>query len=126
MLDSFGHCDLCLLRAVGLRFLQSAWLISEWWIDDFEFSSGFVSWNYFPQLQPSQLSMRFQLNLDAKVPVIDVTATYVKTGTVVITQKSGFPLGPENLEKWEGIFQSGILNRLEKSGKITWNTGKLR
>ena len=38
-----------------------------------------------------------------------------------------FPLG---LEKWEGIFQSGrsqgILNRLEKSGKITQNTGKLR
>ena len=43
---------------------------------------------------------------------------------------SGFPLGLENLEKWEGIFQSGksqgILNRLEKSGKITQNTGKLR
>ena len=43
---------------------------------------------------------------------------------------SGFPLGLENLEKWEGIFQSGksqgILNRLEKSGKITQNTGKIR
>ena len=46
---------------------------------------------------------------------------------------TGFPLGLENLEnleKWEGIFQSGksqgILNRLEKSGKITQNTGKLR
>ena len=46
--------------------------------------------------------------------------------------RSGFPLGLENLEnleKWEGIFQSGksqgILNRLEKSGKITQNTGKL-
>ena len=43
---------------------------------------------------------------------------------------SGFPLGLENLEKWERIFQSGksqgILNRLEKSGKITQNTGKLR
>ena len=42
----------------------------------------------------------------------------------------GFPLGLENLEKWEGIFQSGksqgILTRLEKSGKITQNTGKLR
>ena len=47
--------------------------------------------------------------------------------------QSGFPLGLENLEnleKWEGIFQSGksqgILNRLEKSGKIAQNTGKLR
>ena len=46
---------------------------------------------------------------------------------------TGFPLGLENLEnleKWEGIFQSGksqgILNRLEKSGKIAKNTGKLR
>ena len=41
---------------------------------------------------------------------------------------TGFPLGLEkleNLEKWEGIFQSGksqgIFNRLEKSGK---NQGK--
>ena len=43
---------------------------------------------------------------------------------------SGFPLGLENLEKWEVILQSGksqgILTRLEKSGKITQNTGKLR
>ena len=42
--------------------------------------------------------------------------------------KSGFPLGLENLEKWEGIFQSGksrgILNRLEKSENHTkyWKT----
>ena len=46
---------------------------------------------------------------------------------VWILYKSGFSLG---LGKWEGIFQSGesqgILNRLEKSGKITQNTGKLR
>ena len=44
--------------------------------------------------------------------------------------QAGFPLRLENLEKWEGIFQSGksqgILNRLEKSGKTTQNTGKLR
>ena len=44
--------------------------------------------------------------------------------------RTGFLLGLENLEKWEGIFQSGksqgILNRLEKSGKTTQNTGKLR
>ena len=42
---------------------------------------------------------------------------------------SGFPLGLENLEKWEGIFQSGksqgILNRLEKSGNFE-QTGKVR
>ena len=41
---------------------------------------------------------------------------------------AGFPLRLENLEKWEGIFQSGktqgILTRLEKSGKITQNTKK--
>ena len=40
---------------------------------------------------------------------------------------TGFPLG---LGKWEGILQSRkmqrILNRLEKSGKITQNTGKIR
>ena len=43
---------------------------------------------------------------------------------------TGFPLGLENLEKWEGISQSGksqgILNRLEKSGKFTQNTGKFK
>ena len=43
---------------------------------------------------------------------------------------AGFPLRLENLEKWEGNFQSGksqgILNRLEKLGKITQNTEKLR
>ena len=43
--------------------------------------------------------------------------------------KYRFPLGLENLEKWENIIQSGkgqkILNRLEKSGKITQNIGKL-
>ena len=40
----------------------------------------------------------------------------------------GFPPGLETLEKWEGFFQSGksqgILNRLEKSSKMTKNTGK--
>ena len=37
--------------------------------------------------------------------------------------KPRFPLGQENLGKWEGILQSGkslgILNKLEKSGKLT-------
>ena len=44
---------------------------------------------------------------------------------------SWFPPGleiRENLEKWEGIFQSGksqgILSRLEKSGNFAQNTGK--
>ena len=60
--------------------------------------------------------------------------------TFMISDISGFPLGLENLEnleKWEGIFQSGksqgILNRLEKSGKsqgkshkILENSGNLR
>ena len=52
-------------------------------------------------------------------------------------KQSGFPLrleNLENLEKWEGIFQSGksqgILNRTGKvrvkSGKFTQNTGKLK
>ena len=40
---------------------------------------------------------------------------------ILLATTTGFPLRLENLEKWEGIFQSGksqgILNRLEKSGK---------
>ena len=46
-------------------------------------------------------------------------------------QVAWFPPGleiRENLEKWEGIFQSGksqgILSRLEKSGNFAQNTGK--
>ena len=42
---------------------------------------------------------------------------------------AGFPLGLENLEKWEGIFQSGksqgILTRLEKSGKSQGKSHKI-
>ena len=38
---------------------------------------------------------------------------------------SGFPLGLENLENGKAFSSQGILNRLEKSGKITQNTGKL-
>ena len=39
-----------------------------------------------------------------------------------------FPLGleiRENLEKWEGIFQSRKLSKWEKSGNFTQNTGKI-
>ena len=46
-----------------------------------------------------------------------------------IVTVAGFPLGLENLEKWEGIFQSGksqgILNRLEKSGKSQGKSHKI-
>ena len=58
---------------------------------------------------PSTKLLRFCVQAFYKLQVIKFT---------------GFPLGLEkleNLEKWEGIFQSGksqgILNRLEKSGK---------
>ena len=43
---------------------------------------------------------------------------------------SWFPPALENIEKWEGIFQSGksqgILSRLENSGNFTQNAGKIR
>ena len=49
-----------------------------------------------------------------------------ESGSVKVT---GFPLGLENLEKWEGIFQSGksqgILMRLEKSGKSQGKSHKI-
>ena len=34
---------------------------------------------------------------------------------VACTATTGFPLGLENLEKWEGIFQSG---NFEQTGKV--------
>ena len=57
-----------------------------------------------------------------------------KIGIDVGSLLAGFPLGLENLEKWEGIFpvreKSGNFEQTgkvrEKSGKITQNTGKLR
>ena len=39
---------------------------------------------------------------------------------------SGFPLGRENLEKWEGIFRLGIFEQTEKETEITQNTTKIR
>ena len=50
------------------------------------------------------------------------------------TVNTGFPLGLENMQKWEGILQSGKKSGnfeetgkvREKSGEITQNTGKLR
>ena len=50
----------------------------------------------------------------------------------MVNVNSWFPPGlenRENLEKWEGIFQSGksqgILLRLERIGDFTQNTGKI-
>ena len=48
----------------------------------------------------------------------------VSLKTAVRWAESGFPLGLENLEKWEGIFQSGSFEQTGKSRKITQNTGK--
>ena len=62
---------------------------------------------------------------------IKSTENRAPTNTLVNVHCSSnrVPTRTGNLEKWEGIFQSGknegILNRLEKSGKITQNTGKL-
>ena len=72
----------------------------------------------------------------AYVTIILLVFLYT-AATKTFTITTGFPLGLENLEKWEGIFQSGksqgILNRLEKSGesqgkshKILENSGNLR
>ena len=62
-----------------------------------------------------------------KPPITRLTVNTVLKWHELIYYCTGFPLGLENLEKWEGIFQpgksQGILNRLEKSGKITQNTG---
>ena len=54
---------------------------------------------------------------------------YFAIGTLLtldMEEEPGFPLGLENLGKWEGIFQSGETGQTGKSGKITQNTGKVR
>ena len=59
-----------------------------------------------------------------------VSIDVVSCKKYIVIVLPGFQLELEKLEKWEGIFQSGksqrILNKLEKSGKITQNTGELR
>ena len=67
---------------------------------------------------------RFSLNEGKNVLGYEDHRTSFFEGFRFLMILSGFPLGLEkleNLEKWEGIFQSGksqgILNRLEKSGK---------
>ena len=64
-------------------------------------------------------------------PVKTETKKTTEEHARVIHTYAWFPLGleiRENLEKWEGIFQSGksqgILSRLEKSGNFGQNTGK--
>ena len=61
---------------------------------------------------------------DKMGPILPVKTELTFRGGGGGLHTAGFPLGLEkleNLEKWEGIFQSGksqgILNRLEKSGK---------
>ena len=50
------------------------------------------------------------------VPILCINVNVPIRDNLMQMQTSGFPLGLENLEKWEGIFQSmkgqGILNRL--------------
>ena len=57
------------------------------------------------------------------------TLWFVSLINSLLVTSSGFPLGLENLEKWEGIFQSGksqgILTRLEKSGKSQGKSHKI-
>ena len=53
----------------------------------------------------------------------------MKNFTIKNTRKAEIQGSHSDWKKWEGILQSGksqeILNRLEKSGEITQNTGKL-
>ena len=55
-------------------------------------------------------------NLCACLKILRSTAAYL----------SGFPLGRENLQKWEGIFRLGIFEQTEKETEITQNTTKIR
>ena len=63
--------------------------------------------------------------------IINLKLYYICTSlhmSMFVNTNSWFPHRLENLEKWENCFQSGksqgILNRLEKSGNFTQNTGK--
>ena len=80
--------------------------------------------------RPRAESRRVSRFYAAATATSESCASCVGHGILLPATITGFPLGLENLEKWEGVFQSGksrgIFNRLEKSGKITQNTGKMR
>ena len=63
--------------------------------------------------------------LMAKLNCLCIKPAVMNKGTALFCIR--VPTRTGNLEKWEGIFKSGksqgILNKLEKSGKITQNTG---
>ena len=66
------------------------------------------------------------IKVDQETRSVQFNYTIAKTRSEITTVcQSWFPHG---LEKWEHIFQSGknqeILNRLERSGNFTQNTGK--
>ena len=47
------------------------------------------------------------------------------TGNLRVKMLTGFPLRPEKLEKWEGIFQSGKKSgNFEQTGKVREKSGK--
>ena len=60
---------------------------------------------------------KFQL-VSTSTYLFNVTNTLGFAHNVLLVLHSGFPLGPENLEKWEGIFQSG---NFEQTGKVREN-----
>ena len=49
-----------------------------------------------------------------------------KKNSQLFSKNPGLPLGLENLGNGRAFSSQGILNRLEESGEITQNTGKLR
>ena len=51
---------------------------------------------------------------------------YSYTCNSLYVDHPGFLLGLENLEKWEGILESGNFEQTGKSGIITQNTGNIR
>ena len=76
--------------------------------------------------------MGLNLILLTELDFSETQSNWLDTVTLVVMKSTGFPLGLENLEnleKWEGIFQSeksqGILNRLEKSGKSQGKSYKI-
>ena len=78
--------------------------------------------------------MIHQVSIWGKLVIFGQTDTHTHSyilsfNDALILVMAGFPLGLENLEKWEGIFQSGksqgILNRLEKSGKSQGKSHKI-
>ena len=97
-------------------------LYNRWWVMQPLVRLDLIGWNRWENTTPSSSPLWRHCTRWARKPVWYVNLVLAQFPCT----STGIPLGLESMETWKTFSSQGILNRLEKSGKITQNTGKLR